>query len=92
MTVQSVSVVDYSTGSQYTYGDTSGKWTSIQASGGSVNGNAGGSFDNTPSHVVLSGPSASASAFSLVSSAAPVSKHFPPALRVRRMVPLDIEC
>lgn len=92
MTVQSVSVVDYSTGSQYSYGDTSGEWTSIQASGGSVNGNAGGSFDNTPSHVALSDPSASASALTLVSSAAPVSKHSLSALRVRCMVPLDMEC
>lgn len=43
MVVQSVSVTDYSTGSQYAYGDQSGKWTSIMSTGGRVNGNADGS-------------------------------------------------
>ena len=41
MVVNSVQVTDYSTGTQYTYGDTSGAWTSIQSNGGKVNGNAG---------------------------------------------------
>ncbi|TVY59388.1 putative extracellular glycosidase [Lachnellula cervina] len=41
MTVQSLAVTDYSTGTQYKYGDTSGSWGSIQAVGGKVNGNAG---------------------------------------------------
>lgn len=41
MTVQSLAVTDYSTGTQYKYGDTSGSWESIQAIGGKVNGNAG---------------------------------------------------
>lgn len=41
MTVQSVAVTDYSTGTQYKYGDTSGSWESIEAVGGKVNGNAG---------------------------------------------------
>ncbi|KAF4631519.1 hypothetical protein G7Y89_g6603 [Cudoniella acicularis] len=41
MTVQSIAVTDYSTGTQYTYGDTSGSWGSIQAVGGKINGNAG---------------------------------------------------
>lgn len=41
MTVQSIAVTDYSTGTQYKYGDTSGSWGSIQAVGGKVNGNAG---------------------------------------------------
>ena len=91
MTVQAVSGVDYATGSQYSYEGTTGKWTSIQALGGSVNGNAGGSFDNTASHVVSSNPSASASAFSLVSSAAPVSKHSLPTLRTKWVAPLDHE-
>lgn len=48
MYVQSVSVVDYSTGSQYIYGDQSGDWTSIESKGGKVNGNAGGSLSTTP--------------------------------------------
>ncbi|KAH6675484.1 glycoside hydrolase family 16 protein [Halenospora varia] len=41
MTVQSIAVSDYSTGTQYKYGDTSGSWGSIVAVGGKVNGNAG---------------------------------------------------
>lgn len=36
MTVKSVSVADYSTGTSYSYSDTSGDWTSITAAGGSV--------------------------------------------------------
>lgn len=43
MVVSSIAVTDYSTGSQYTYGDQSGDWTSIESTGGRVNGNAGGS-------------------------------------------------
>jgi hypothetical protein len=43
MVVQSCSVVDYSTGTKYTYGDTSGAWTSIMSEGGSVNANSGAS-------------------------------------------------
>ncbi|KAL3419047.1 glycosyl hydrolase family 16 [Phlyctema vagabunda] len=39
MIVQSIDVTDYSTGTQYTYGDNSGDWESIVAAGGSVNGN-----------------------------------------------------
>lgn len=42
MVVQSIAVTDYSTGTAYKYGDTTGDWESIQAIGGSVNGNAGG--------------------------------------------------
>lgn len=38
MHIQSVIVADYSTGSQYSYTDTSGDWTSIKAAGGSING------------------------------------------------------
>ncbi|PQE15379.1 glycosyl hydrolase family 16 protein [Rutstroemia sp. NJR-2017a BVV2] len=43
MVVQSIAVTDYSTGTQYKYGDESGNWTSIEAVGGSVNGNVPGS-------------------------------------------------
>ncbi|QSZ33743.1 hypothetical protein DSL72_005314 [Monilinia vaccinii-corymbosi] len=39
MVVKSIHVSDYSTGTQYKYGDESGEWTSIEAIGGSVNGN-----------------------------------------------------
>lgn len=42
MVVQSIAVTDYSTGTQYKYGDTSGAWTSIESVGGKVNGNANG--------------------------------------------------
>ncbi|KAI9835288.1 MAG: hypothetical protein M1819_002432 [Sarea resinae] len=41
MTVKSVAVTDYSTGTQYTYSGTSGTWQEIHAVGGSVN--SGGS-------------------------------------------------
>lgn len=37
MQVKSISVSDYSTGTQYKYGDTSGTWQSIVAVGGKVN-------------------------------------------------------
>ncbi|RDA95916.1 hypothetical protein CP533_5947 [Ophiocordyceps camponoti-saundersi (nom. inval.)] len=40
MTVQSVSVTDYSTGKEYRYRDQSGSGSSIEAVGGSVNANA----------------------------------------------------
>ncbi|GIZ48548.1 hypothetical protein CKM354_001160200 [Cercospora kikuchii] len=43
MYVKTVSIVDYSTGSAYRYGDSSGSWESIEATGGEVNGNSGGS-------------------------------------------------
>ncbi|GAP83414.2 putative licheninase [Rosellinia necatrix] len=51
MVVQRVKITDYSTGSKYTYGDTSGSWQSIQAEGGSVNGNVGGAGDLTATGV-----------------------------------------
>lgn len=41
MTVQSVDVTDYSTGSQYKYGNTNGTWQSIESVGGKINANAG---------------------------------------------------
>ena len=47
MKVKSVSVQDYSTGTQYKYGDTSGTWESIQAVGGSVNSNGDGTQDSS---------------------------------------------
>ncbi|KAI0442496.1 glycoside hydrolase family 16 protein [Xylaria telfairii] len=51
MVVQRVKITDYSTGSKYTYGDTSGSWQSIKADGGSVNGNLGGAGDLTTTAV-----------------------------------------
>jgi YD repeat-containing protein len=47
MYVSSISVVDYSTGTSYSYGDQSGNWESIVAAGGAVNGNSGGSVTVT---------------------------------------------
>ncbi|KAF2206395.1 glycoside hydrolase family 16 protein [Cercospora zeae-maydis SCOH1-5] len=43
MYVKTVSIVDYSTGSAYRYGDSSGSWESIESTGGEVDGNSGGS-------------------------------------------------
>jgi beta-glucanase (GH16 family) len=51
MVVQSASVIDYSTGEKYSYGDRSGTWGSIVAQGGQINANAGaasGTDTNAP--------------------------------------------
>lgn len=40
MTVKSVVVTDYSTGTEYTYGNESGLWQSIESEGGEINANA----------------------------------------------------
>lgn len=42
MVVQSLAITDYSTGTQYKYGNESGTWQSIEAVGGTINGNIGG--------------------------------------------------
>ncbi|KAK7744144.1 transglycosylase [Cytospora paraplurivora] len=39
-TVQKIAVTDYSTGSDYVYGNKSGKWQSIESEGGEINANA----------------------------------------------------
>jgi hypothetical protein len=39
MIVQSIKAIDYSTGTQYTYGDNSGSWQSIRSNGGTINSN-----------------------------------------------------
>jgi beta-glucanase (GH16 family) len=61
MTVQSIAVTDYSTGTQYKYGDTSGTWGSIQAVGGKVNGNSGGAASTVASADIPAVTSASPS-------------------------------
>jgi len=61
MTVQSLAVTDYSTGTSYKYGDTSGTYGSIQAVGGAVNGNAGGAASTVASADVPAATSASPS-------------------------------
>ncbi|KAI4143109.1 MAG: hypothetical protein LQ340_007113 [Diploschistes diacapsis] len=45
MTVQSVRVVDYSSGTSYSYGNNSGTWQSLQSSGGKINSSGN---PNTP--------------------------------------------
>ncbi|KAI1828083.1 concanavalin A-like lectin/glucanase domain-containing protein [Xylaria intraflava] len=59
MVVQHLKVTDYSTGSKYTYGDTSGSWQSIKSDGGSINGNIGGA-----GNLVTTGVTTAASATS----------------------------
>jgi beta-glucanase (GH16 family) len=61
MTVQSIAVTDYSTGTQYKYGDTSGNWQSIEAVGGTINGNSGGAASAVASADVPAVTSASPS-------------------------------
>lgn len=51
MVVQSASVIDYSTGDKYSYGDRTGTWGSIVAENGEINANAGaasGTDTNAP--------------------------------------------
>ncbi|TVY40726.1 putative extracellular glycosidase [Lachnellula occidentalis] len=61
MDVQSLAVTDYSTGTQYKYGDTSGSWGSIEAVGGKVNGNSGSAASTVASADVPAVTSASPS-------------------------------
>lgn len=49
MYVSKVSVTDYSTGTEYKYGDQSGDWTSIESVGGKVNGNINGAMADSSS-------------------------------------------
>ncbi|KAK3114767.1 transglycosylase [Teratosphaeriaceae sp. CCFEE 6253] len=64
MYVQSISVTDYSTGTQYTFGDQSGAWTSIESTGGKVNGNAGASPVDTAAPAITSTSSGNVEPFS----------------------------
>lgn len=59
MVVQSLAVTDYSTGTEYKYGDTSGTWESIEAVGGKINGNLGGAATGIASADVPAATSAS---------------------------------
>ncbi|PMD31232.1 glycoside hydrolase family 16 protein [Hyaloscypha variabilis F] len=61
MVVQSVAVTDYSTGTQYKYGDTTGDWESIESVGGKINGNSGGAASSVASADVPAMTSASPS-------------------------------
>lgn len=42
MLVKNIAITDYSTGTEYTYGDHTGAWTSIKSTGGTINGNSNG--------------------------------------------------
>ena len=48
MQVKSIRVADYSTGTQYTYGDQSGLWTSIRSNGGTIFSGGTGPVVNPP--------------------------------------------
>lgn len=66
MYMKSISVTDYSTGSQYKYSDQSGTWQSIQAVGGKVNGNSGA--DPPAASSAADPPASSVAAPSVISS------------------------
>lgn len=59
MTVQSVAVTDYSTGTQYKYGNTNGTWQSIESVGGEINANA----DDAATPTEISGSSTTGTSF-----------------------------
>jgi hypothetical protein len=54
MYVKSISITDYSSGSQYKYGDNSGTWQSIQAVGGTVNSKGGGTAAGSSAPAITS--------------------------------------
>ncbi|KAJ5316659.1 hypothetical protein PENANT_c019G00898 [Penicillium antarcticum] len=49
MYLKKMTVTDYSTGTSYKYGDTSGTWESIISEGGEINGNSGAEPSSTQS-------------------------------------------
>lgn len=59
MTVQSIAISDYSTGTSYKYSGSSGNWQDIVAVGGSVNGNKGSSGSSVTTAQAASATSAS---------------------------------
>lgn len=59
MVVQSASVIDYSTGEKYSYGDRSGSWGSIVSQGGVINANAGAASGTDTNAPQISSSSAS---------------------------------
>jgi beta-glucanase (GH16 family) len=48
MQVKSLKVADYSTGTQYIYGDQSGTWQSIKSNGGTINSGGSPTEENAP--------------------------------------------
>ncbi|KAI0175768.1 glycoside hydrolase family 16 protein [Hypoxylon sp. FL1284] len=59
MSVRSLKVTDYSTGSSYSYGDNSGSWQSIRSDDGRINGNEGGAGTLTTTAVASGSTSTS---------------------------------
>ncbi|CAJ2500949.1 Uu.00g038020.m01.CDS01 [Anthostomella pinea] len=59
MSVKNVKITDYSTGSKYSYGDTSGTWQSIVSEGGEINGNLNGAGGLTTTAVAAASTSTS---------------------------------
>jgi beta-glucanase (GH16 family) len=62
MTVQSIAISDYSTGTSYEYSGSSGNWQDIIAVGGAVNGNKGSSASTV---AVVQSPSATSASPSI---------------------------
>lgn len=67
MSVRSLLVADYSSGREYRYTDASGRWQSIEAVGGRVNGNLGKNKDGKTSPSPSPGPAEPAIATGVVS-------------------------
>lgn len=63
MQVKSVKATDYSTGKEYSYGDTSGSWQSIKSNGGTV---------KSDGSVAGSAPPSAAPAVTSISNGAPL--------------------
>jgi len=55
MTVKNLKVQDYSTGTQYIYGDTSGTWESIKSNGGKINPGGSPVEDSAPATSAANG-------------------------------------
>jgi hypothetical protein len=72
MYVQSITASDYSTGTAYKYTDNTGTWQSIEAVGGSVNGDGSGGAPNKPSKP--SKPSSSSTSIKSLTSSKPKGK------------------
>ena len=82
MTVQSVRVIDYSTGPMYSYSDMSGTWQSIKSSEGKINTSGD---PNTPTeNATMSG---SANSTSVVSTSTPSAAQLPTSSAVNSLNP-----
>ncbi|KAH6660377.1 glycoside hydrolase family 16 protein [Truncatella angustata] len=82
MNIKSMVITDYSTGSSYSYGDTTGDWTSITSSGGTINGNLNGAGSLTVTATAGSTATASVPAGALGSSTATYSASLPSGWRM----------